>query len=137
MLCALTLKCAKLQRFGTERNKRIHVRDSYRILGLGGDSTPRGVWRHVHPGKCQIMSILNGFGGGGMLLGGYSRSSPPCMNPCMYNIYGRIFVLRGTTRECSTHKHKAGHISDRGHTLSTQSRRMYMIELVFMHYFEF
>ena len=27
----------------------------------GGDSTPRGVWGHVSPGKCQIMSILNGF----------------------------------------------------------------------------
>ena len=44
----------------------------------GGDSTPRGVWGHVPPGKCQIMSILNGFwGGGGMLLGGCPRSSPP------------------------------------------------------------
>ena len=25
-------------------------RDSYRILGLGGDSTPRGVWENVPPG---------------------------------------------------------------------------------------
>ena len=33
-------------------------------LGGGGDSTPRGVWGHVPPGKCQIMSILNGFFGG-------------------------------------------------------------------------
>ena len=47
----------------------------------GGDSTPRGVWGHVPPGKCQIMSILNGFLGEKMLLGGYPRSSPPCMNP--------------------------------------------------------
>ena len=42
----------------------------------GGDSTPRGVWGHVPPGKCQIMSILNGFWGG-MLLGGISQVFPP------------------------------------------------------------
>ena len=34
------------------------------FLVWGGDSTPRGVWGHVPPGKCQIMSILNGFWGG-------------------------------------------------------------------------
>ena len=42
-----------------------------------------GVWGHVPPGKCQIMSILNGFGGGNAFGGGYPRSPPPpCMNPC-------------------------------------------------------
>ena len=44
----------------------------------GGDSTPRGVWGHVPPGKCQIMSILIGFFlGGECFWGDIPGLSPP------------------------------------------------------------
>ena len=47
ILCNINTKSINVL---TPINSTIY-RDSYRILGWGGDSTPRGVWGHVPPGN--------------------------------------------------------------------------------------
>ena len=60
---------------------------------LGGDSTPRGVWGHVPPGKCQIMSILNGFfWGGGMFFWGDIPGLPPPLYESLVWLYGYMGI---------------------------------------------